>query len=131
MTSTSRSERWALVLGLGLVGLPWLVCEWWGFDPAVRTGVRVGLGVGVLSFPVHLWIYRGAFRGPFRRALRAMVVSMGFKAVVLVGTGGFVWWWDALPVMPVIGPLFYVLFTLGFLAISLSWLRGPKDSQGT
>lgn len=130
MTSTSRSERWSLVLGLGLVGVPWLVLEGWGLDSAVRTGVRVGLAVGVLCFPVHLWIYRGAFQGPFRRALGAMVASIGFKAVVLGGMSGFVWWWDALPVMAVIGPLFYVLFTLGFLAISLSWLRRPKDSQG-
>jgi len=124
-------DRRVLVLGIALILVPWLGAEGMIDDALWRRGIRLGLAVGLLSSPAFLLIYRGSFRGPFRRALGAVVLSLLFKATVLAAAGAAVWRWSSLPVAAVIVPLFYALFTLGFLAISLVWLRGSEDSRGT
>jgi hypothetical protein len=109
-------DRYEISTLVGILAV-WGGLEWLLVDPLYRRSVRWGIGVGLLAAPGLFYLYRRGLSGGITASFKAIGANMAYKMAVLVATPFLVTYVSSIHVFVYESLLFFVLFSLGFLAI--------------
>lgn len=95
----------------------WGMMEWFVRSPGMVQSARVALPLGWAGYPLMYLIYRRGLSGEMTDTMKAIGYNFGVKALWLIATPLIVVQFTTIHIVLYEFLLFFVLFSLSFLAI--------------
>lgn len=123
MRTLIEDRRGVYGLALLVLAAVWGGLEWLFSDPVRLFSLRLGFLVALLSVPGMQWIYDYGLGADEGAGTKAMVLSFLYKGSILLGSAILLEATVDISLPYYVLPLFFTIFSLGFVAIYLARLR--------